>query len=208
MTRSFLLGLLAAAIGCGGDADTVADGPQGDADADADTDSDADSDADADADTDTDSDADTDTGTPGNIGLLSRVGNATVTNIYAGHEDLVFYDGAEGGGDLLCHIGYELVAVSPRSDCTNCVWAFDLRISNATMVIDNGPCLAVTGVDAGNVSSLDGQTIAYGYDPDYVGHSQILMFDDGSGWAPGSYSTFDDGTSVLTYDWVDGTYAY
>jgi hypothetical protein len=66
----------------------------------------------------------------------------------------------------------------------------------------------VLGVDAATASSWDGMSRSYGYDPDFVGHAQILMVWDGAYWQAVSYADWDDGARTIDYDWVDGPYAY
>jgi hypothetical protein len=199
---------LAACSGGDGDGETTTE-TVGDTDTDTDTDTDSDTDADTDTDTDADTDTDMDTDTdPERVGVLSRVGVAVAGVDFVGTEDLIFIDGAYGTGEVLCQIRSTLTASGPRSDCPDCLFAFDLTVSDSLVLVDEGPCLSVTGFDASNVSSLDGRTIAYGYDADYVGHAQILMVNDGAGWAPATYCAYDETTGAVSYDWFDGTYAY
>lgn len=167
--------------------------------------------------TDTDSDdtdaVDTDdTDAPAREGLLQRVGTATVTDSYAGTEDLqlVSEEDADGDGedDVVCRIRYELVSVAVRDDCVMCEWAFDLEIRGATVAEDPlGVCLAVTGYDASNVAELDGTISARGFDPEYAGHAEVLL----SELEPGSWQTVSYATFVgeqLDYAWDDGYVAY
>ena len=110
---------------------------------------------------------------------------------------------------MVCQITTDLTAVAPRDDCPACQWAFDLEIQNTTVVVDvDGACMSVHGIDADSAASWDGTTKSYGYDPDYVGHAQILMFWDGARWVPATYAVWDEGASTIDYDWLDGYYDY
>jgi hypothetical protein len=196
-----LLALLVAA--CGGDTDDSTD-ETGLAEGDADTDTDADSDTDADTDTDTDSDADTDP-----IAQVERVGVALVNGGYDGTEEIVV-TGDNGYGAVICHATMSLVSVGPeRTDCTVCDWAYDLEIGGATIdVDDNGACMATIGVDATTIGSWDGTVRSYGYNPDYFGHAQALVYWDGSAWVTVSYASWDEAKHTFDYQWSDGAVYY
>jgi hypothetical protein len=118
------------------------------------------------------------------------------------------FTGDEGDGALLCHVRYDLEATGPRGDCAACIWAFDLEIKNAAVVVDKGPCMTILGVDAGSIDSWNGTTKAYGFDDDYVGHAEILMFHDGASWVPLEYASWDPLKKTIAYEKWDGLYAY
>ncbi len=101
---------------------------------------------------------------------------------------------------------YELVSMGTRDDCDSCIWAYDLEIRGTLVTIDLGYCLDIVGVDAATASDWDGTMRSYGFDPDYIGHAEILMFFDGTVWIPASYASWDG--SEVTYAWVDGLYDY
>lgn len=135
--------------------------------------------------------------------LLVREGEATVLGDYQGTETLKAVDD-EGDGATVCAISYALASTATRADCPNCVWAFDLLSSAAAITVgDEASCLDLFGLGVDSVSDLDGDTPAYGFDPDYVGHDEVLMVDIG-GWAPVSQAAWDDATGALTYAWIDG----
>ncbi len=141
-------------------------------------------------------------------GLLVRSGSATVSDSYTGSEQLRF-TGDEGAGELLCELVFELTSTTVRDDCEDCLWAFDLVLSGAQVLVDEaGACLALHGVDASTVSTWDGTTRSYGYNDDYVGHAKVLMFDDGEAWIPVTMVTWDADAGSLSYDWIDGYHAY
>jgi hypothetical protein len=140
------------------------------------------------------------------MGELTRVGEALVDGSYIGSERMILV-GDEGYGDIVCHVEYDMTSIASRTDCINCLWAWDVEISNATSVVDTEACAAV-GLTSADVAALDGQVLGYGYDADYVGHAQILMFWDGAEWSAGSYAGWDEATQLFDYDWLDGLHAY
>ena len=125
---------------------------------------------------------------------------------YVGTEDWVFI-GDEGYGDVVCHVSYDVTATTSRTDCGNCLWAWDVTISNVTSVVDTEACASVALTDT-DLAKLEGSTVSLGYDPDYVGHAQILMFLDGTEWKAVSYASWDETSSAFTYDWLVGLNAY
>ncbi|MEQ1568786.1 MAG: hypothetical protein ABMA64_24315 [Myxococcota bacterium] len=190
-----------ALLGCTGGTDPDDTGTK---DTETDTDTDADADADADADTDADTDVE-----PGQS-LVQRVGSGVVGADYVGTEEYQLLDD-EGYGALQCQITLDLLSTGIRTDCAPCLWAFDLEISNATVVLDDGAgaCMAGFGLDATTVGSLNGQILSYGYNPDYFGHAQVLMVSPaGEPWAAATYGTYDEGTGDFSYEWVDGLIEY
>ena len=166
-------------------------------------------------DTDTQTDSDTtefiddtsDTGSAGPLASLVRVGLATVDGTYVGTEDVLF-TADKGYGEVLCHVTYDLNSTSDRDDCPYCDWAYDLVSSNATILVDQGHCQGVLGVDESNIETLNDQVRSYGYNADYVGHAQVLMFHDGKRWTSGSFATFDDVDKTFSYEWADGFHPY
>jgi hypothetical protein len=97
----------------------------------------------------------------------------------------------------------------PRTDCAVCDWAYDLSIANAAVILDEeGACLAALGVDASTVGSWDGTVRSYGYNPDYFGHAEVLMFYEDSAWGAGTYVQYDAESGELAYEWEDGEHAY
>jgi len=159
-----------------------------------------DKDTPSDTDTDTDTASTGDTFDTGDLPRLARVGTGVATTDYVGTESEVWR--TPSTDTVVCEIAYDLTSTAVRGDCANCDWAFDLVTSNTTVVVDDGgACMDIVGVDAKTASTLDGRVRSYGYDPVYQGHAEILMFDEGSGWAPGTYVSWDDKTSTITYDW-------
>lgn len=125
-----------------------------------------------DTDTDTDSDTDTDTNITKEA-LEGRYGTATVElDSYLGEEEW-FFIGEDD--EEFCRISYTLTSTGTRTDCEDagyfCSWAFDLVISEAALINDNG--CADFGVP--DVSTLNGTTLSYGFIDDYFGHAATLM---------------------------------
>jgi hypothetical protein len=194
--------MIAAVVGCSGkDTSSPSDDP---------TDADADTDSDSDTDTDADTDSDADTDTDARIGLLVVAGTAVADREgYAGAEEWTFLADA-GYGELLCHIRYGLGAPVPRTDCPVCDWAYDLTISDAVVLLDEqSACQAAMGVDATTVLDWNGTTRSYGYNPEYIGHAEVLMqYEEDNTWRAFSYADYDEETSTLNYEQVDGEHAY
>jgi len=102
------------------DTDTDTDGDtDADADADADADSDADADADSDADADADSDADTD------VVTFQRSGFSydPINYGWDGGESVEIQDGK---GNLLCLFEFGTYSKGARTDCADCIEAWDV----------------------------------------------------------------------------------
>lgn len=137
--------------------------------------------------------------------LPQRVGEATVGETYAGTEEiqvlplLPYYY-----GDPVCVIRTHLVSTGSRQDCVDdgsaaaCDFAFDVVITDAHVLRDDGDCRIVTGYDADNVASLEGAVLTRGYSSDQV---PSLMVDQGEGWERVADAQLEGGT--FTYVWAD-----
>lgn len=174
-----------------------------------------DSDADTDADSDADADADADCPDDG-IYYSGYYGEAEVqpTRRLDGFEWAYFigFDGAAS-----CIVASDTRAVSPRTDCAACEWAFDVSIEGSHYATDAD--LAGTdlegalhcdwlGVD--DPSLYDG-TFGYGYQPDYYisgyGDYEVLQYYfEGYGWYAVALASFDG--STFAYDWPANYYYY
>lgn len=148
------------------------------------------------------------TGTP-QEGLLGRVGEADVsTRAYSGWEEM-YLIGDSGDGDDVCRIRVTFGSSSARTDCALCDWAFDLEVTEASIVSEADPgCLATLGYDSSTVGGLVGTTVSYGYIAEYYGHTQMLVSWDGTDWVPTSFCAYDMATGTFTYDWEDGLVSY
>ncbi len=155
-----------------------------------------------------DSDTSLDSG-PTRSGLLGREGAGQFeTASYTGTEER-FFVAEEGQGADVCRIHYDLTSVGPqRTDCEDCLFAFDLQVGNAGVTVDEDPiCLSLWEVS--DISELDGTQVGYGYVAEYLGHASVLMLDRGTGvWEPAAYATLDEETGALTYTWNEGYIAY
>lgn len=141
--------------------------------------------------------------------LPQRVGEATVDDTYAGTEEIqvlpllpyYYY------GDPVCVILTNLVSTGSRQDCADegsaiaCDFAFDVVITDAQVLHDDGYCLAVTGYDADNVASLEGTVLTRGFHGDYSKHIPSLMVDQGDGWERVADAQLEGDT--FTYVWAD-----
>lgn len=128
------------------------------------------------------------------------VGRATVDDGYVGTEAVVVR--ADGGlGGELCRVEYPVVSTAVRSDCAECLWAFNVVFGAQTVVMSEG-CEAA-GVDL--TESAEGETRAYGLALDYLGHAHALMIDQGGTWSPVAFAEWEDATSSFGYRWEQGT---
>jgi hypothetical protein len=63
-------------------------------------------------------------------------------------------------------------------------------------------------MDETTVADLNGTTVMYGYQPEYLGHSSVLMHESDmgtyTGWAPATYAIWDEASMTLLYDWPEG----
>ncbi len=134
-------------------------------------------------------------------GLFLRLGVAEVDGGFDANETWRVIDD-DGDGNVVCEITTTLSNTVSRDDCAACEFAWDLQRSASQVSVDGGACLASVGVDAQTVGTLDGAVVSYGYDPDYIGHRELLMVFDGTDWVPGSYATLVGTT--LTWEWEDG----
>ena len=149
-----------------------------------------------------------DTGTAGpRLGTVLREGSPTVDGDgWVGTESFRFL-GEDGA--VLCDVSYTLSSVAPRADCTTCLWAFDLVLSDATLIADpEGLCLPTLGVDAATVGTLDGRTEPRGYNDQYFGHAKVLMIVVDGEWKGGDYADWDETTGLFEYQWDDGGHPY
>jgi len=193
--RNLMWIAVAVTIACNGK-DTT---PTGETDTDTDTDSDTDSDTDTDTDSDTDTDTDTDTTGLGYVNQTRR-GTAVVNGSYDGSETLVVEDDYV----VVCEVTYDLDSVVDRTDCAACVWAYDVVLANTTVVTDtNGACLAALGVDAATAASWDGQQRAYGYDPEFQGHAEVMWSTLYGSWDVIGYADWDPAANTIVYDFED-----
>jgi hypothetical protein len=174
-----------------------------------DTSDDDDTADDDDSTADDDDSIDDDDDTTGRQGLRGYSGEATVDLAsFQGTEELYFV-GDEGFGATICRIRYDLIATAVREDCDGCSWAFDVQTSGAGILEESDVgCEGSVGISAATVGTLDGQTLSYGYYIEYMGHADVLMIDNGSGFAAAAYADWDEGSGHFSYDREDGLYPY
>ena len=149
-----------------------------------------------------------DSGEPGGEGLLYLEGEAVASaGGYVGREDVLLL--AELGlGDALCRIRCDVTSTASRTDCDECLWAFDLTLGPAEVLVDEGGACALAGYDAEAVAALEGATRSYGFIDDYIGHAAVLMHDQGAGWEVAAYATWSPETGAVSYQWEQGYVAY
>jgi len=153
--------------------------------------------------------ADDDDSAAERLGLLGRQGTATVlSGSFEGVEERYFTTEYGEGVDL-CRIRYPLSSIAVRDDCEDCEWAFDLLIGAPELIAEVEPgCLATVGVDSAALGELEGGVVSYGYDPDYLGHIQVLCVDQGGGWVAVGHASWEPGSGEVSYDWQDGYHPY
>ncbi len=140
--------------------------------------------------------------------LLRYEGSAMVdAGSYAGDEILVL-EADEGAGDELCRVSYTLTSTAQRDDCAVCDWAFDLVLSDPTIVYESGVGCGPFGYAAEDVAALDGEPRSYGYAEEYVGHASMLLAHDGSLWEGLSFATYVPETGDFSYGWEAAYVAY
>ncbi len=130
------------------------------------------------------------------VGLRHYSGTATVADTYVGQEAFHFTDD-RGLGEDLCRIRYDLVSIQERIDCADCLWAFDLEVSGATVEPrgDEG-CLSL-GIDA---ADFEGANYSYGFAQTSGGYEEVLMYQVGSyGWYPVTWASWEEPS--FSYDW-------
>lgn len=137
-------------------------------------------------------------GTTGDQALLRAVGQATVGDPgFSGTERLLLLPkGQSDEAASLCTISVTLTQAGERSDCGECVWAYDLLASDPQVEVD-GRC-DDAGLDA---DSVVGVPRAYGYAEEYIGHSSVLMVELDGLWQGITYATWDEDSGALSYDW-------
>ena len=143
-------------------------------------------------------------------GVLGRVGAGLYSGDgYVGTEEIALV-GEEGWGEDVCRIGFRLTSTAERTDCAECDWAFDLEVSGAVVLADElSDCLRLMALDVDEVSELDGTTVSYGFQAEFIGHASLLMTDPGTGvWEPLAYVVYDEETGDFSYDWESGCVSY
>ncbi len=158
--------------------------------------------------------ADTDTGTPfTHLGACGMNGEARVSSDRFEGVEEYYLIGDEGMGEDLCRIRFDVVLVgeSPVA-CDICTWALIVERRNPVTVTDEeGACArSELGLDAETIDALDGTRTGYGYVPEYVGHSNVLMqLDEETGiWEAVTFAAWDEETAALYYDRSDGACGY
>ncbi|MFT5681956.1 MAG: hypothetical protein ACI8RZ_002874 [Myxococcota bacterium] len=138
------------------------------------------------------------------IGLLALIGTATVGEAYAGTEQIRF--APTTGGDPLCVIDVPLSSVSVRTDCTDCLWAFDLTFGTPTVTV--GAHCEAAGYDAATIAAIAGSQRSCGFAEEYLGHAEaLLVFQDGA-WEAVSFADWSLETGALSYAWEQGYQDY
>jgi len=156
---------------------------------------------------DDDSMSDDDVTDDGGMAVQRFEGTATVDGTaYAGTEALIL-TADQGAGAELCRIEYVLTSTAVRDDCGECLWAFDLALTEAIVTRQSGVGCEAFGYDAAAVAALGDAPRSYGYAEEYLGHANMLMYFDQS-WQALSFATFSLETNTLAYGWDDAYVPY
>ncbi len=145
---------------------------------------DGESDADADGDTDSDTDADADADADTDIG-------------YEGWETFEYGYGS-GAGFRNCTLRWEMYG-TPTSPCPGCEWAFEVdAIYDRSGSTDDGTC-ANLAADA---------SYGYGYESNYNGYGEFLMYQYGSSWYAWAYAELNGSNFSYYVGYEDYPYDY
>lgn len=144
-------------------------------------------------------------GLEGGTGLLTRVGQATVGSSYNGTEEIRFAPTA-GDAQALCSVVVPVTAAGARSDCADCLWAFDVVLGAPTVSIDTA-CEAA-GYNAQAIAALEGSVRGYGFADEYLGHAEALLVLQDGAWEPVSFADWSAETGLLSYEWEQGYLPY
>ncbi len=144
-----------------------------------------------------------DTGETGetNRGLLTWSGEANVDGTWEGHESILFV-GDDGLGETWCEVRYPVLPVAERTDCVDCVLAFDVEFQAPETLIST--LCAEVGYDDAAITALVGERRGYGFALDYLGHSNVLMFDDEGIWKAVAFVNWNESSATLSYAWERG----
>lgn len=136
--------------------------------------------------------------------LMGYQGQADISADWVGEETTVV--GRQGNGDLLCAWQYETAGTSTTAspcvdpDGADCLFAFDVTLTDGREVDGDCGAFAQVGVEAG--------PYAYGYTEDYgaggMSYGPALLFYyryDAQWIAVSSDVTYDDAEAFLEYRW-------
>ena len=137
------------------------------------------------------------------VGLRHFSGLATVNGSYSGWEAFQF-TGSQGTGADICQVRYTVADTAPRSDCPDCLWAFDLTTSTPGIEVESGEGCSGLGIAT---TEFEGLSFSYGWAASSGSYESVLMYQVGAyGWYPVSYATWDE--PRFQYDWEMGLYYY
>ncbi len=139
------------------------------------------------------------------LGLLTWSGSASVAEGWAGEESVLLL-GDMGLGEARCAIDYAVSSTASREDCAECALAYDVVLGAPTTRVSTD--CAAAGYDEATIGALEGQTRSYGFALDYLGHSNVLMLDDGGVWKAVAFVDWDEDELQLRYAWEQGYVPY
>jgi hypothetical protein len=120
---------------------------------------------------------------------------------YEGYDE-IYLIGDDGNGEEVCRVRVAVTSTTSRTDCEDCDWAFDVVYGAAEVVTDvDSACEVALELDKTALAALEGTEMAYGYNPDYIGHAKVLMtYAEDGVWTPAAYATYDELTGAFSYD--------
>ena len=149
-----------------------------------------------------------DTG-PGTIadqtGLLAWVGEAVVGEAYAGTEQIRVAP-TTGSSAPVCLIEVTVTSTAARSDCSDCIWAFDV-VFGEPEIIESAECEAA-GYTEAVIAGLAGTQRSYGFADEHLGHAEALLVLDAGAWQAVSFADWSPDTGLLSYAWEQGYLSY
>lgn len=154
---------------------------------------------------DTAGDTGEDTGLVGDDGLLAWAGEADVADGWDGSESVVFVADV-GLGDTLCEVWYPVTGIAPRDDCAECILAWDVVLGAPDVRIDT--LCETAGQDAATIAAREGETRSYGIALDFLGHSNVLMLDDGGVWKAVTFVDWNGEAMTVSYQWEQAVISY
>jgi hypothetical protein len=157
------------------------------------------------------------------LGVCGERGEAIAsTTKFSGAGEMYLFSAEEVEAGMLespiCSVtfGFERVGDAPPGCADDlggaCDWAHLVELRNPRIARDvDGVCERhELALGAEQVAALDGSRVAYGYVPQYAGHTDVLMRYDpeGAAWFPWAAAFHDIGTGVVTFDARFGVCGY
>jgi hypothetical protein len=149
-----------------------------------------------------------------NVGVCGERGNATAdATSFTGYEER-YVIGEQGFGSYICVVRFDLKRVGDAPPgCTVCSWTHVLEYGNPSVITDtDGVCAkSDLALDPAAIAKIVGTRVALGFAKQLGGAhgSARMIYDDAAQtWDVAGNATWNETTSVFTYDYRDGLCAY